>query len=141
MSSKRRRTPRDSHTAPDPEGPDEVYRRFQRLNGRGVAGGLGGLRELAESGGKKLLYGAFVVVEAAAIVLGLFFDVPFMDIVALGLPGLLVMFHSGSKDEEESSGEPGEKGLLDRLRELVEDRDEPARDEDRRRTGGQKERF
>lgn len=138
MSIKRRRPPAppDSHTAPEPEGPDEVYRRFQRLNGRRLAGGAGGPRELAQGAGKKALYGAFVLVETAAIVLGLVFDVPFMDIVALGLPGLLVMFHNGSKDEEESSDKPGEKGLLDRLRELLEDPEEPASTDDRRRTGG-----
>lgn len=136
MSIKRRRPPatRDSHTAPEPEGPDEVYRRFQRLNGRGLVGGAGGLRELVQGAGKKAFYGAFVVVEAAAIVLGLVFDVPFMDIVAFGLPGLLVMFHSGSRDEDESPDEPGEKGLLDRMRELLEDPDEPASNDERRRT-------
>jgi hypothetical protein len=67
----------------------------------------------------------FVVVEAAAIVLGLFFDVPFMDVVALGLPGLLVMFHGGSRDKDGSPDEPEDKGLLERRRELLEDQDEP----------------
>lgn len=135
MRIKRRRPPatRDSHTAPEPEGPDEVYRRFQRLNGRGLAGGVGGLRELAQVTGKKAIYGAFVVVETAAIVLGLVFDVPFMDVVALGLPGLLVMFHNGSRDEDEAPDEPGEKGLLDRIRELLE---EPSSNDERRRPGG-----
>lgn len=100
--------PRHSHTAPEPEGPEEVYRRFERLNRRGRAGSL---RELAGGAGKKLLYGAFAAVEIAAIVLGFLLDVPYLDTVAIILPGLLVLFHGGSEGEEterpdETEGEP-----------------------------------
>lgn len=124
MSIKRRLgrpKPRDSHTAPEPEGPGEVYRKFERLNGRGVSGRSGRLRELAGGTEKKALYGVFAVVEIAAIVLGLFLDVPFMDIVALGLPGLLIMFHRGSREEaeEETQEKTEEESLPDRLRRLL----------------------
>lgn len=113
--------------APEPEGPDEVYRRFERLNRRGLSGGAGGLRKLAETTGKRTLYGAFAVVETAAIVLGLFLDVPFMDTVAFVLPGLLIMFHGGLKARgtSEAEGEPEEESLLDGLRKLLRDRARP----------------
>lgn len=122
--------PPESRVAPQPEGPEEVYRRFERLNRRG---GGGGLRGLADAPGKRVLYGAFVVVEAAAIVLGFVLEVPYLDTLALVLPGLLVMFHGGSEDEERdkpgteeeagagSDGDSGEGGLIGKLLELLGD--------------------
>jgi hypothetical protein len=103
--------------------------------------------------GKKALYVGLAVVEVSAIVLGFFFNIPFMDIVALGLPGLLVMFHGGSKNEEpdkpnesnnsEESNEsnepesgPGEGSLLDRLLELLEDGEDSGSPEKRRAGSG-----
>jgi hypothetical protein len=85
------------------------------------------LRDLVSGSGKKALYGVLAVAEVAAIVLGLVFDVPFMDVVALGLPGLFVMFHRGSGGGEADGAEddPGEKGLLDRLLELLGDEGSP----------------
>lgn len=131
MARRRKDGPLESNMAPAPEGPDEVYRKYERLNRRGLPGNSGGLRKPTEGAGKKTLYGALAVVEVAAIVLGFFFDVPFMDIVAFGLPGLLVMFYSSSKDEStdepgdesrsETGYEPGEESLLDRLLSLLGD--------------------
>lgn len=103
----------ESRLAPEPEGPEEVYRRFEHLNRRG---GGGSLRDLVLGSGKKAVYGAFVAVELAAIVLGFLLEVPYLDTLAIVLPGLLVMFHNGSKNDEdkeqngpeESAGRTGE---------------------------------
>lgn len=85
--------------APEPEGPDEVYRKFERLNRRGGPG-------RPSLSGRKALYGAFAAVELAAIVGGFFLEVPYLDTLAIVLPGLLVLLHGGSKDEE--PGRPDE---------------------------------
>lgn len=99
-----------SRTVPEPEGTEEIYRRFERLNRRG---GSRSLRELAGGAGKKTLYGAFAVVEVAAIVLGFFLEVPYLDTVAIVLPGLLVLLHGGS--EGKGTDEAGEETLLERI--------------------------
>lgn len=93
--------------APEPEGPDEIYRRFERMNRRGASGGPGGLLEYLKGTGKKGLYGALAAFEVLALVLGIFFQVPFMDVVALILPGILLALISGSKNEEVDEPDSG----------------------------------
>lgn len=112
--ARQRDTKPESHVAPEPEGPEEVYRRFERLNRQGP---LGSLRGLAGGLGRKSLYGALAVVEVVAIVLGVFFEVPFMDVLALGLPGLFAMLLGNSKDEpgDETREETFFEKLLGRL--------------------------
>lgn len=97
----------ESRTAPEPEGPEEIYRKFERLNRRRSSG----LPSPSGLSGRKALYGAFAAVELAAIVGGFFLEVPYLDTLAIALPGLLVLLHGGSKDEEpgrpdEAKGEP-----------------------------------
>lgn len=101
----------ESRRAPEPEGPDEVYRRFQRTNRRGVLGGLSSPGERLAGSGKKMLYGALVAVEIVVILLGTFFEVPYMDTLALVLPGLLVVLLGDSKEDEASD----EDGFFERL--------------------------
>lgn len=110
--------------APAPEGPEEVYRKFERLNRRG---GARSLRELVGGSDKKMLYGTFVVVEVAAIVLGVFLKVPYLDTVAVALPGLLVLLHGGLKSENEdgSGDEPTEETLPEKLLRRFGDPDAP----------------
>lgn len=101
----RARTP-ESHTLPEPEGPDEVYRGFESLNrrrGRGLPG-------LAGLSGRKAPYGLFAVTEVAAIALGFFLEVPFMDSLAIVLPGLLVLVHGGPKEAEQERPDGKEGG-------------------------------
>lgn len=90
-----------SRTAPEPEGPEEVYRKFERLNRRRGSG----RPDLAGLSGRKALYGVFAAVELAAIVGGFLLGVPYLDTLAFVLPGLLLLLPGGSKEEPESPGE------------------------------------
>lgn len=96
--------------APEPEGPAEVYRKFEhrkfeRLNRRGGPG----RPRLAGLSGRKALYGTFAGVELTAIVGGFFLEIPYLDTLAIVLPGLLVLLHGGSKDEEPENQTETEK--------------------------------
>lgn len=91
--------------APEPEGPDEVYRKFERLNRRGGPG----RPRLAGLSGRKALYGTFAALELAAIVGGFFFAVPYLDTLAVLLPGLLFLLPGGSGKETDSPEEAESK--------------------------------
>lgn len=118
-----------SRSAPEPEGPEEISRRFQRMN-RPMD--LGGLPKRLAGSGKKLLYGALIASEVAAIVLGIFSEVPFMDTLAILLPALLVMF-LGDSEQESTSDAPNEEGFFERLLKRFGG---PLSDDDSQRPGG-----
>lgn len=111
--------------APEPEGPEEISRRFQKMNRSGV---FGKLRDLAGGIGKKSLFGAFAVVEILLFGLGAAFEIPFMETIAMILLPLFVTYFTGSEDEQ--SGQD-EDNFLERLLKRFGD---PLND-DPRRTG------
>lgn len=113
--------------APKPEGPEEISRRFQKMNRSGV---LGKLRDLAGGMGKKSLYGAFAILEILLFGLGAFFEIPFMETIAMILLPLFVTYFTGSEDDQSGSGE---NNFLKRLLKRLGD---PLNDDDPRHTGG-----
>lgn len=113
--------------APEPEGPEEISRRFQKMNRSGV---LGKLRDLAGGMGKKSLYGAFAILEILLFGLGAFFEIPFMETIAMILLPLFVTYFTGSEDDQSGSDE---NNFLERLLKRLGD---PLNDDDPRHTGG-----
>lgn len=106
--------PPESRLAPEPEGPEEISRRFQRMNRKSK---LGGLREVLSGPGGKKLYGALAAIAGVtAAGLGLFFNVPFMDIVAVALAGSVLSLLGGKKESAKDGGpEDGEESTFERL--------------------------
>lgn len=113
--------------APEPEGPEEISRRFQKMNRSGI---LGNLRDLAGGLGKKSLYGAFAVVEVLLFGLGAFFEIQLMETLAMILLPLFVTYFTGSEDEQSGKDEDN---FLERLLKRFGD---PLNDDDPHRTGG-----
>ena len=126
MSRHGTKQPEQRH-APEPEGPEEISRRFQKMNRSGV---LGKLRDLAGGIGKKSLYGAFAILEILLFGLGAFFEIPFMETIAMILLPLFVTYFTGSEDDQSGSGE---NNFLERLLKRLGD---PLNDDDPRHTGG-----
>lgn len=126
MSRRSTEQPEQRH-APEPEGPKEISRRFQKMNRSGV---FANLRDLAGGLGKKSLYGAFAVVEILLFGLGAAFEIPFMETIAMILLPLFVTYFTGSEDEQTGSDEDN---FFERLLKRLGD---PSGDDDPHRTGG-----
>lgn len=99
----------ETNPVPEPEGPEELSRRLVERPAGGLAGLPRRTRETLRSGGAKAGFGLFVVAETAAIMLGVVFGVPGMDLLAMLLPAVL-LFLSGGKDEEPERPEAGTAG-------------------------------
>ena len=126
MSRHGTKQPEQRH-APEPEGPEEISRRFQRMNRSGI---FASLRDLAAGMGKKSLYGAFAVVEILLFGLGAFFDIPLMETLAMILLPLFVTYFTGSEEERST---PDEDGFFERLLKRLGN---PLNEDDPHRTGG-----
>lgn len=128
MSRRGTKQPEQRH-APKPEGPEEISRRFQKMNRSGI---FGNLRDLAGGMGKKSLYAAFAILEILLFGLGAAFEIPFMETIAMILLPLFVTYFTGSEDDQSGSDEDGFfERLLKRFGDPLN-----AADDDPHRTGG-----
>ena len=82
MNRQGTKQPKSRH-APEPEGPEEISRRFQKMNRSGI---FGNPRDLAGGMGKKSLYGALAVVEILLFGLGAAFEIQPVSYTHLTLP-------------------------------------------------------
>lgn len=102
--------PPETRTAPEPQGPEEVSRRLVERPAGGLAGLPRRTRETLRSGGAKAGVGLFVVAETAAVMLGVVFGVPGMDLLAMLLPAALLFLSGGERGDEAERPEAGTTG-------------------------------